>query len=124
VSTDDANSVDEQGVDIWQLPQIVNVSVERARFDPPRLHISQGKESRVENATAIVVETDREFPVRSAAPVLFVGAVGLTEAERIGANRYRFLALGREELRNGAPIGLGWTGVSEPIVKTEFRFEA
>ncbi len=124
MSTDDTGRVEEPKLDIWQLPRALNVRVERVRFEPPRLHVVQGKESRVNEATAVVIETDGAFPIRAASPVLFVGSVALTESESVGTNQYRFLALDGEPLRDGAPIWLGWTGVREPLQNTGLEYRS
>jgi hypothetical protein len=124
MSTDASGPVREPVRDIWTLPNIVRVSVEERTFDPPRLHVRRGKESRVHHAWSVTIQTDGEFPVRSATPVLFVGDVQLTETERVRKNRYRFLALDGERLRNGDPIGLGWSGIDKPLLPTEFVYRA
>jgi hypothetical protein len=124
MSGDNAGKTAETHVDIWYLPKILKVHVERARFDPPRLRVRQGKPEHVTEATALVVETDGSIPVRAAAAVLFVGDTRLTESERVGKNHYRFYAFKEDQLREGAPIGLGWTGIDHPLETTKFLFNA
>lgn len=121
MTTDDAGHVAEPELDIEHLPNILNVKLERMRFDPPRLHVAAGQESWIEEAQCVTIETDGEFPVRSAAPVLFVGDVPLTESEAAGDNYYRFLVLHDEQLAEGATIGLGWSGIPEPMRTTDFK---
>jgi hypothetical protein len=124
MSGDNAGKTAETHGDIWYLPKILNVRVERARFDPPRLHVRQGKSEYVTEATAIVIETDGSIPVRAAAAVLFVGDTALTESERAGKNRYRFYGFKEDQLPQGAPIGLGWTGIDHALETTKFLFNS
>jgi hypothetical protein len=122
MSADDAGKTEQRHIDIWKLPSVRDVRVERVKFDPARMFVENGRERYLREATAITIDTDGEIPVRSAAAILFVGEAQLTESERAGENRYRFYALEDKQLRDGAPIGLGWTGIAEPLEQTKFAF--
>jgi hypothetical protein len=113
---------DVQRVD-FSLPTVLDIQIRTTRFEPPRLHNFTSALSSSDEAIEFVVRTDGPMPIRALSPALYVGETPVTEVTEIGPNTYRFVALTRQGLQQGAPIRLGWSG-QEPdsTVDTDFRF--
>jgi hypothetical protein len=112
------------GKDLSFLPQVVALEAAVRRYRKPRYRVERGSRLEpVEVAVEITLETSEPFPERALGPVLLIGSVEVTEAERVGPNRYRFYAYDVEKLKEGAPIRLGWFGQERPRRQTGFRLE-
>ncbi|MGH2531389.1 MAG: hypothetical protein ACRDJW_03680 [Thermomicrobiales bacterium] len=110
--------------DLWVLPEIIRVEIERRQFAEPRAYYAGRRRIEVKEAVEIRVRTSDEIKARAITPSLFVGDVALPEFETIGPNQYRFFAYEPGSLRDGAPIALGWPGEPEPRKESRFRYEA
>lgn len=92
-----------------RLPEIRQVRAEPSTFKPTRRNFKSDLPAS-DDAVDVIVETAAPIPIRDLGPVLYVGDVPLTEVTQETANIYRFVARNRNDLQNGAPISLGWTG--------------
>ena len=108
---------------LWHLPELLDVRALRRYFRKPR--ITYAGLQRVEHETAIelTVTTDAPFPVRALSPALYVGEEAVIDYDPIGAGVYRFFAYNPEQLKEGAPIALGWPGDPEQRRPSSFRYE-
>lgn len=107
------------------LPRVVGVSTRLARFEPPPPRNFDSDLPRGVATVEIIVETDGPMPIRALAPVLYVGAVAVTEVSAEDDTHYRFVALSPADLQDGARITMGWSGApGEESNDTTFRFEA
>jgi len=107
----------------WELPEIVEVRIKRIPYKAPKLRYFESYLAKYNEAIEFLIKTDGSFPIRSLSPVLYVGNEPVTESEAIEENVCRFLALEFDQLKEGAPISLGWPGL--PKVKrkeTKFRY--
>jgi hypothetical protein len=107
--------------DISFLPEIVELASVRKSYRKPRYRARGGELEEVREAVEIIVETSEPFPQRALGPVLVVGSVELSEAERVGPNRYRFYGYDVERLKEDAPIRIGWFGQPRSRRQTGFR---
>lgn len=109
------------------LPDIVALEIHRVSVRPPKYRFVDSVYADVTEALAFEVEIDGELRLDQAVtPVLYVGDIGLSELERVEGNRYRFLAFPEQErqLKEGAPIRIGWPGQAPESRETKFRFKA
>jgi len=109
--------------DLWALPEIESLKIERVRYRRPRKHLVAGELVEFAEGVEIVVQTQGDIPIRALSPALHVGDAELAENEQVEARTYRFFALDEKALRKGAPITLGWVGHPAPKSKTRYRFE-
>ena len=110
--------------DLWDLPNITTVEIERVRYRTPRRHTLRGETVELHQGIEILVETDGDIPVRALSPALHVGAAELVENEQVAERRYRFFVLDEKQLREGAPISLGWAGARAKRRPTKFKYSA
>jgi hypothetical protein len=110
--------------DLWKLPRIEKVTIQRVRYQPPRKHVIGGRVVEFAEGVEILVQTDGEIPVRALSPALNVGDAEVVENERAAEGAYRFFVLDEEALDEGAPISLGWVGVPKKRGKAKFRYRA
>jgi hypothetical protein len=113
---------DRPGRDLWALPEITSLRIERVRYKTPRKHAEAGKVVDLHEAIEIVIETDGDIPIRALAPALNVGSAQVAENEPAGKARLRFVVTNAEPLLEGAPITLGWVGQPAPRVKARFHY--
>lgn len=109
--------------DLWALPNIETLTIERVQYRPARKHVVAGKVVEFSEGIEIVVQTDGEIPIRALSPALYVGDAELAENERVSATSYRFFVLDEDALRVGAPITLGWIGLRPPEGRSKFRYD-
>lgn len=109
--------------DLWALPGIESVKIERVRYRQARKHLVAGEVVELTEGIEIVVQTGGEIPIRALSPALHVGAVELVENEQIERTTYRFFVLDEKALSAGAPISLGWVGHPAPKAESPYRFE-
>jgi hypothetical protein len=109
--------------DISFLPEVTAVESAFRTYRKPRFRARGPEVVPVEQAVEITVTTAEPFAERALGPVLLIGNTQVTESERVGPNRYRFYAYDFEQLKEGAPIRLGWFGQPRPRRQTGFRFE-
>lgn len=107
----------------FRLPAVLGVVARRTRFEPPVRRNFESRLPALESTVEFLVETDGPFPVRALAPVLYVGDVPVTEVSADDDTHYRFVALSPDDLREGEPVTLGWSGLAGERVETAFRFE-
>jgi hypothetical protein len=110
--------------DLWELPNIASVKIERVRYRTPRRHILRGEAVEFREGIEILVETDGDIPIRALSPALRVGAAELVENEQVAERRYRFFVFDEKQLREGAPISLGWVGARAKRGPTKFKYSA
>lgn len=108
--------------DLWALPAINSVRIERVRYKVPRKHAVGGELVEHEEAIEIAVETDGDIPVRALSPALNVGSAQVVENEPLGKTSLRFFVTDAQSLRAGAPISLGWVGQPAPKGKAKFHY--
>jgi hypothetical protein len=110
--------------DLWRLPRIVKLRIERVRYTRPRRHVQAGRIVEIPEGVEIFVETAAEVPIRALSPALYIGTTEVAENERVGERQYRFFVLDESSLGDGSPIALGWAGVPGRRVRTSFRYRA
>jgi len=110
--------------DLWALPNIETLTIERVQYRPARKHVVAGKVVEFSEGIEIVVQTDGEIPMRALSPALYIGSTELAENERVTATSYRFFVLDKKALQAGAPISLGWVGHPAPKTRSKFRYQA
>jgi hypothetical protein len=100
----------------WGLPEITDVKIRAASYQPRPTRNFTNPVPAVENAIEIVVTLKAPIPARALAPVLYVGSTRLTESEPADkeGKLVRFWALDPSKLQAGAPIVLMWTGEAPP----------
>lgn len=108
----------------FDLPEVLSVATRATRFEPPqRRNFSSTLPAR-ETTVEFVVETAAPIPIRALGPVLYVGETAVTEVFADDDTHYRFVALRPDELREGEPITVGWSGGrAEERTDTGLRFE-
>lgn len=110
-------------VDLWRLPEVLDMRVRRRHFDPPRRVTVEGKDIEARDAVEVEVRVAEPFTIRALGPVLWVGDEPLTVADSDGARVYRFFEFRPEALRAGALIALAWNSPGAPRAATRFRYE-
>ena len=113
---------DKPSRDLWALPKIKALRIERVRYKTPRKHAAAGELVDFEEAIEILIETDGEIPVRALSPALNVGSEQVVENEPVGKNGLRFFVSNEEPLKEGAPISLGWVGQPAPKGEARYRY--
>ena len=108
----------------FRLPEVLGVLARRARFEPPAHRNFESSLPALDSTVEFLVETAGPIPARALAPVLYVGDVPLTEVSAEDETHYRFVAMAPDQLREGAPVTLGWSGLAAERVETGYRFEA
>jgi hypothetical protein len=109
------------------LPEIVELTIERIPFEPPRYRYVRSAYDGSYEALAFTVRIKGRIDVtRDVTPVLYVGNIGLSHVETLGDGRLRFLAFETEERQfvADAPIAFGWPGegARREAAKQESRF--
>lgn len=107
----------------FRLPAVLGVVARRTRFEPPAHRNFTSSLPAVESTVEFLVETDGPIPARALAPVLYVGDVPVTEVSVQDETHYRFVSVSPDQLRAGAPVTLGWSGLAGERVETGYRFE-
>jgi hypothetical protein len=110
------------GRDLWHLPKIVKLTIERVRYSKPRRHVVAGRVIEFTEGVEILIRTNAEIPVRALSPALFIGRVEVAENEQVAETEYRFFVLDQERLVDGAAIGFGWAGTAGRHSRTGFRY--
>src|SRR4051794_34241051 len=97
-SDTEARVPDPSPQDLWGLPKIDKVQIERVRYAKPRKHVVGGAVVEFPEGVEILVHTDGEIPVRALSPALYVGTAEVSENECVAAGRYRFFVIDEEKL--------------------------
>lgn len=92
------------------LPAVRALSARRATFTPPARRNFESRLPALESTVEFEVETESPIPIRALGPVLYVGDVPATLVQQDDDTHYRFVVRRPDELREGAPITLAWTG--------------
>jgi hypothetical protein len=111
-----------KSIDLWRLPDILELHVRRRRFDPAFRVTTEGVDRYVKDAIEIEIHVAEPFAIRALGPVLWVGDEPLTVAESDDKNTYRFFAFKPEALRANVPISLAWNSPGAQKTETRFRF--
>jgi len=123
MSSDSESRVPEQpSRDLWHLPKIVKLSIERVRYGNPRRHVVAGRVLELAEGVEILIRTSGAIPVRALSPALYVGGVEVAENEQVAEDQYRFFVLDDERLADGAAIAFGWAGVTGRRARTAYRY--
>jgi hypothetical protein len=123
MSTDSEGQLAEpSSPDLWSLPTISNLQIERVRYAKPRRHVVGDRVVEYDECLEISVRTTSEIPVRALSPALYVGNVEIAENAQVSEDEYRFFVLDEEPLKDGSIISLGWVGVPSKRVRTKFRY--
>lgn len=109
-------------IDLWRLPEILELHVRRRRFQREFRVTTAGKDHYVQDAIEVEIQVSEPFAVRALGPVLWIGDEPLTVAESDGKTTYRFFAFRPEALRMGDPISLSWNTPGAKRSETRFRF--
>ncbi|HMK29714.1 MAG TPA: hypothetical protein VK473_08535 [Terriglobales bacterium] len=109
-------------IDLWRLPEILELRVRRRHFEPAFRVTTEGKDRLVRDAVEVEIRVTEPFPIRGLGPVLWIGDEPLTIAESDGKKTYRFLAFKPNALRADAPISLSWNSPGARRTETRFRF--
>jgi hypothetical protein len=107
----------------WDLPEMADVKISNAPFEPKATRNFDSPISPVKDAIAIVVTLESPMPVRAMGPVLWVGGERLTESEAVDkeGKQLRFWGFNRAGLKSGAPITLTWMN-EDRSTKTASKF--
>jgi hypothetical protein len=125
MSTDSEGRLPEPpSQDLWRLPRISKLQIERATYSKPRRHVVGGRVVEFHECVEISVQTDGEIPVRALSPALYVGNVEIAENERVSKGHYRFFVFDEDTLKDGSMISLGWAGVPGKRANTKFRYRS
>jgi hypothetical protein len=92
------------------LPRVRSVSARATSFTPPARRNFESRLPALDSTVEFAVETEAPLPVRALGPVLYVGDTPVSHVIVDDETHYRFVALQPQELREGAPITLAWTG--------------
>lgn len=108
----------------WELPEITDVRVKYARYQPRATRNFTNPIGAVEDAVEIVVSLQSPVPIRAMSPVLWVGGERLTESEAVGkeGKQIRFWSFSRAKLRSGAPIAISWLDDAQPKTQRRAKF--
>ena len=108
----------------WELPEIADVRIRAASYEPRTSRNFKSPLESVKNAIEIVVFLLAPLASRAMGPVLFVGKERLTESEAIDkeGKQIRFWSFNRSALREGAPIQMAWMGEEPPKQKQKSKF--
>jgi hypothetical protein len=109
-------------IDLWRLPEVLELQVRRRRFDPKFRVTTAGVDRYESEAIEVEIKVSEPFTVRALGPVLWIGDEPLTIAESDGEVTYRFFAFRPEALRKDAPISLSWNSPGSLKHETKFRF--
>src|SRR5881392_1803262 len=82
--------------DLWALPEIESLRIERVGYREPRRHVVSGKVVEFSEGVEIAVRTTGEIPIRALSPALHVGDIEVAENEQLDATSYRFFVLDEE----------------------------
>jgi len=98
----------------WELPEVADVAIRSATFQPRRPRHFAAPLAPQRNAVEIVVTLKSPMPSRALPPVLYVGDTALTESEAVDkeGRQLRFWGFDRARLAANASIALGWLGAS------------
>jgi hypothetical protein len=108
----------------WNLPDIVDIRIQRVQFEPPKLRNFKSALADYKEAIEFLVRTNGPIPARALSPALFIGDVRVIENQQMGENLYRFLAFEPQRLEPGTPIGWGWLdSPREQLLITKFPYE-
>jgi hypothetical protein len=125
MSTDSGGRLPEpSSPNLWDLPKISKVQIERVTYPKPRRHVSGGRVVEFHEGVEILVQTNDEILVRALSPALYVGEVEVAENERVSKAHYKFFVLDEEKLKDGSMITLGWAGVPGKRAKTKFKYRS
>ena len=113
---------DRPSPDLWKLPEIETLRIDRVRYKKPRKHTVAGRLVEHDEAIEILVKTKGDIPVRALSPALDIGATQVVENEVAGEMTLRFFVTDEAALRDGAPITLGWAGQAPPRGKAKFQY--
>jgi hypothetical protein len=108
----------------WNLPDVLDIRVRRVPYAPPRRRHFKSALPDVKEAVEFLVQTSGPIPARAQGPALFIGDEQVVQSSPAGYNRYRFLALRPERLKEGERIAWGW--VDDPPKerkRTRYRYE-
>lgn len=108
----------------FDLPRVISVVARPTRFEPPTRRNFSSELPVLESTVEFLVETEAPIPIRALAPVIYVGETAVTEVFADDDTHYRFVAMRPNELRQGEPVTLGWSGTRvEERIDTGIRFE-
>ena len=109
---------------LWQLPDVLEVSASRVRYPEPKLYYANSQLREAREAVEFLIATAAELPARALSPALFVGEQAILDYETAAMNRYRFFAFDFENLQPGAPIAIGWPQLpQEQRIRTNFLYQ-
>jgi hypothetical protein len=122
--SDQAPQIESAPSPNWELPQIADVSIRNARYEPRPTRNFVNPRDAVSDAVEIVVSLQSPLPIRAMAPVLWVGDERLTESEAVDreGKQIRFWGLNRSGLQDGAPITLAWMNEEPQAPRDTARF--
>lgn len=109
--------------DLWALPAIESLSIERVGYREARRHVVSGKVVERSESVEITIQTTGEIPIRALSPALYVGNAEVVENEQLDTTSYRFFVIDEGALKDGAPIQLGWVGHPPRRARTRFRYQ-
>lgn len=110
---------------LWKLPDIVNVDVKQAHYDPPKQFWVNREILEVHDGLELMVQLSEPLPSRAVTPALYIGDTAILEYDTAGPNLYRFYVINPLALEPGAPISFGWPNLpKEQLVRSTFRFNA
>lgn len=122
--TSDPGARERRSKPDFRLPDVLSVLARTTRFEPPKRRNFSSELPALASTVEFVVETASPIPIRALAPVLYVGDTPVTEVFADDETHYRFVALRPDDLREGEPITVGWSGArGEERVDTGLRFE-
>ena len=113
---------DKKPIDLWRLPEILELRARRRHFEPAFRVTAEGKDRFVQEAVEVEIRVSEPFAVRGLGPILWIGNEPLTIAESDDKSTYRFFGFNPEALLADAPIALSWNTPGAHRAETRFRF--
>lgn len=124
---DDSGALEprQPGVTPTRLPTILELQIVRVPYEAPHYEFIDSIYADVTETLAFDVVIEGEIrDDQAVAPALYVGEVQIMHIEKLDENAYRYRAFPDEEERmeDGAVISVGWPGLPQEKVETEFRY--
>jgi hypothetical protein len=124
MSADSSYRISEGPRPEWDLPDILDIKIQRIQYEPPQHRNFKSSLSDYRESVEFLVRTNGPIPARALSPALFIGDIRVIENQQVGENLYRFLAFEPQRLEPGLPIGWGWLNTPrEQLQITGFPFE-
>jgi hypothetical protein len=118
------NGSHPERIELWDLPEIVNVEAKKVRYEPPKQFWVNRQILEVRDGLELLVQLTKPLPIQAITPALYIGDTAVMDYKIEGKNLYRFFVINPEALQPGALIALGWPQLpKEQLAMSNFRFQ-